>query len=164
MEGTFVGIELCESRKSTSRNWPQCVLFPLHPTLSTENSDDSQMIFTGQSMCPVAMDSKILTLDILRPDWDLKMTHFCVTALRDLFSGDGEVLLKGIHETRDGAVQIFVRTTQLFDLIDGVQHGGVVLATELPADFRQRGGGELLDDVHGHLAWKSNGARVTTYL
>src|SRR2546430_8461927 len=41
-----------------------------------------------------------------------------------------------------------------------MQHRGVVLAAELTANLRKRGGGELLDDVHRHLARESNRARV----
>ena len=33
-----------------------------------------------------------------------------------------------------------------------MQNGGVVFAAELASDFRERRGGELLDDVHGDLA------------
>src|SRR5271156_6131753 len=50
-------------------------------------------------------------------------------------------LLQRVHQTRDGAVQILVRTPQLFDFVDGVQHRGVVLAAELPTNLRQRRGG-----------------------
>ncbi len=73
-------------------------------------------------------------------------------------------LLQRVHQTCNCAVQVFIRPAQLFDLIDGVQHCGVVLATELAADLGERRGGELLDDVHGYLAWKSNRACVATDL
>ena len=35
-----------------------------------------------------------------------------------------------------------------------------MLAAELAADFGQRGGGELLHDIHRHLARKSDSARI----
>jgi hypothetical protein len=65
-------------------------------------------------------------------------------------------LLQGVHQTGDRAVQFLVRAAQFFNLVDGVQHRGVVLAAKLPADFRQRCGGQLLYDVHGHLARESD--------
>ncbi len=46
-------------------------------------------------------------------------------------------LLQCVHQPRDRAVQVFVRPPQLFDLVDRVQHRGVVLAAELAADLRK---------------------------
>ncbi len=51
--------------------------------------------------------------------------------------GLGKKLLQRVHQSGDGAVQIFVRPPHLFDFVDRVQHRGVVLAAELAADFRQ---------------------------
>src|ERR1700677_1660505 len=70
-------------------------------------------------------------------------------------------LLQCVHQPRNDAVQIFVRSPQLFNLINRMQHGGVMLPAELPANFRQRRGGQLLHDVHRHLARERDGARVT---
>src|SRR5712691_1152850 len=74
------------------------------------------------------------------------------------------LLLQRVHQARDRAVQILVGPAQLFDLVDGVQDGSVVLAAELAPDLRQRGGGELLHDIHRYLAWKSDGPRVAANL
>ena len=46
-------------------------------------------------------------------------------------------LLEGVHQSRDRTIEILVGTTKLLNLIDGVQHGGVMFATELAADFRK---------------------------
>ncbi len=40
----------------------------------------------------------------------------------------------------------------------------MVLTAKLTPNFRQRRGGELLDDVHGHLARKSNRTSVAANL
>src|SRR5207302_1161497 len=45
-----------------------------------------------------------------------------------------------------------------------MQHRGMVLAAELPADLGKRGGGELLDDIHRHLARKGDRAGVAADL
>src|ERR1700730_17375349 len=71
------------------------------------------------------------------------------------------LLLQRVHQTRNGAVEFLVRTPHLFDHVDGMKNRGVMLTAELPADFRQRCGGELLDDVHRHLARKGDGTSVT---
>src|SRR2546423_8003010 len=49
-------------------------------------------------------------------------------------------LLQRVHQPRDRAVQVFVRPPQLFDFVDRMQHRGMVLAAELPADLRKRSG------------------------
>ncbi len=46
-------------------------------------------------------------------------------------------LLQRIHQARDGPIEIFVRTPQLFNFIDRVQHRSVVLPAELTANLRQ---------------------------
>jgi hypothetical protein len=69
-------------------------------------------------------------------------------------------LLKCVHQSRDGAVEVFVGAAHLFDLVDRVEHRRVMLAAELAADLRQRRGGELLHDVHRDLSRESDGARV----
>src|SRR5438309_748027 len=74
------------------------------------------------------------------------------------------VLLQGVHQPSDGSVEIFVRPAQLLDLVDRMQHRGVMLAAELTANLRQRGRGELPHDVHGHLPRKSDRARIASYL
>ena len=51
--------------------------------------------------------------------------------------GNVSGLLQCVHQPRDRAVQVFVRPPQLFDLVDRVQHRGVVLAAELAADLRK---------------------------
>ena len=51
--------------------------------------------------------------------------------------GSEKKLLQRVHQSGDGAIQIFVRPPHLFDFVDRVQHRGVVLAAELAADFRQ---------------------------
>jgi hypothetical protein len=43
----------------------------------------------------------------------------------------------GIHQTRDGAIRIFIGPARFFDLVYGVQHHSVVFAAELPANFQQ---------------------------
>src|SRR5271155_2477728 len=68
------------------------------------------------------------------------------------FAGKLLTLLQRVHQPRDGAIQIFIRAAQLFDFVDGMQHRGVMLPAELPADLRQGGSSQLFDDVHGHLA------------
>src|SRR5260370_37774371 len=76
-------------------------------------------------------------------------------------TGERRGLLQRIHQARNRAVQILVRAAQFFNLLDGMQHSGVVLATELSANLGKRGSGKLLDDIHGHLARIGNRARVT---
>src|ERR1700687_3153303 len=73
-------------------------------------------------------------------------------------------LLQGVHEACDYQIKVFVGAAQLFDLVDGVKHGGVVLAPELPADLRKRGGSELVDDVQVPLARESDGPGVAAHL
>ena len=53
-------------------------------------------------------------------------------------------------------MQFRVLQTLLLDFVYGMEHGSVMLAAELPSDFGQRRGRELLDDVHRHLARESN--------
>src|SRR5215470_6866465 len=48
-------------------------------------------------------------------------------------------------------VQILVGLAHLFDLVDGVKHGGVMLAAELAPDLGQRGFCQVLGQVHGDL-------------
>ena len=74
------------------------------------------------------------------------------------------VTLQRVHEASNYAIEIFVRSAHLFDLIDRVKDGSVVLAAELTADLRQRCRGELLDDVHGHLTRESNRTRIAANL
>jgi hypothetical protein len=69
-----------------------------------------------------------------------------------------------MHQARNGAVQILVGAAHLFDLVDGVQHGSVMLAAKLVANFGQRGGGQLLDDIHRNLARKRDRARIAPNL
>src|SRR4029077_3929695 len=59
--------------------------------------------------------------------------------------------------------QIFVVAAQSFNLIDGVQHGGVMFAAELLSDLRQRSGSQLLHQIHGDLARESDGLGIRTY-
>ncbi len=73
------------------------------------------------------------------------------------------ILLQGVHQARDGAIQFLVRTAQFFNLVYGVKDGGVMLAPELPADLGERRGSELLDDIHGYLARESDGAGVAAH-
>ena len=61
-------------------------------------------------------------------------------------------LLQRVHQSSDGAIKVFVGSAHLFDLIDRVQHGGVMLAAKLRADFLERCPSELPDKVHGDLA------------
>src|SRR6267143_5088414 len=70
------------------------------------------------------------------------------------------ILLQGVHQARNGAIQFLVGAAELFDLVDRVEDGGVMLAPELPADLGERRGGELLDDIHGYLAREGDGAGV----
>jgi hypothetical protein len=37
-------------------------------------------------------------------------------------------LLQRVHQRRDGVIQIFAKAAHLFDFVDGVKRGGVVLA------------------------------------
>lgn len=79
-------------------------------------------------------------------------------------AGDAVELLDGIEQLGDGAVQLLVGAAERVDFVDGMEHGGVVLAAELASDFRQRGGGELLHQVHGNLARVGDGFRVRAHL
>ena len=72
----------------------------------------------------------------------------------------GNYLLECVHQPRDGAIQVFVGPPHLFDLVDRVQHRGVVLSAELPANFRKRSSRQLFHDVHRHLARKRNRASI----
>src|SRR5215475_4901171 len=72
-------------------------------------------------------------------------------------------LLQSVHQASDRTVQVLVRAAHFFDLVDGVKHGGVVLAAELPADLRQRSSSELLDDVHRDLARESDCTSVAAH-
>ena len=57
-----------------------------------------------------------------------------------------------VHQSRDRAVQRFVRTPHLLDPVDGVQHRAVVPAAKLAPDFLERRARELPSNVHGDLA------------
>src|SRR6185437_8516788 len=57
-------------------------------------------------------------------------------------------------------VQILVALAALINLLDGVQHRGVVLAAKLASYLGQRGLGKLLGQVHGDLPWVNDGAGV----
>src|SRR5207247_10751364 len=57
-----------------------------------------------------------------------------------------------------------IYSLSLHDALPILQHRGVMLAAELTANLRQRGRGELLHDVHGHLPRKSDRARIAAYL
>src|SRR5882724_193896 len=70
------------------------------------------------------------------------------------------ILLQGVHQAGDGPVEFLVRAAQFFNLVYGVKDGGVMLTPELPADLRERRGGDLLDNLHSYLARESDGAGV----
>src|ERR1700741_3158458 len=69
-------------------------------------------------------------------------------------------LTEGIHQLVDGAVEVLVVAAKRVDLVDRVEDCCVMLATELPADLRERGGGELLHQIHRDLARKRDGLPV----
>src|SRR2546425_9178924 len=73
-------------------------------------------------------------------------------------------LLQRVQQAGDCSVQILVGPPHLLDLIDRVQHRCVMLAAELPADLRQRSGGELFHDIHRHLPWKRDRPRIAAHL
>src|SRR5260370_7966075 len=93
-----------------------------------------------------------------------KRSHEEWRALPSKVRGNSCGLLQCAHQTHNRAVQVFARPPQLFDLVDRMQHRGVVLAAELAADLRKRSGGELLDDIHRHPARKGDSPRVTADL
>src|SRR5271167_3921789 len=55
-------------------------------------------------------------------------------------------------------VQILVVLTSLFNLVHGMQDGGVVLAAELASYFGERRFREVLGQIHGNLARVDDGA------
>src|SRR5579863_1402097 len=57
-------------------------------------------------------------------------------------------------------VEIGIFLAHPIDLLDGVQHGGMVFAAEEAADLGQRGLGQLLDEIHRHLARIGNGPGI----
>src|SRR5882762_10767554 len=65
-------------------------------------------------------------------------------------------LAERIHQLIDRAVQVLVAPAESVDLVDRMKDRGVMLAAELPTDFRQRRLGELLDQVHRNLARESD--------
>ncbi len=54
-------------------------------------------------------------------------------------------------------VEIFVGRPESLDLLDGVDHRGVMFSSETPPDLRQAGTGEFLAQVHRDLPGKRNG-------
>ena len=51
-------------------------------------------------------------------------------------AGCNLLLLQSVHQSRDRAVQFLVRAPHLFDLVDGMEDRGVMLAAKLPSNFR----------------------------
>src|SRR5882762_4095561 len=72
-------------------------------------------------------------------------------------------LAERIHQLIDRAVQVLVAPAESIDLIYRMKDRGVMLAAELPADFRQRRLGKLLDQVHRNLARERDCFRIGTY-
>src|SRR6266853_3191010 len=72
-------------------------------------------------------------------------------------------LAEGIHQFIDRAVQVLVAPAESVDLVNRMEDRGVVLAAELPADFRKRRLGKLLDQVHRNLARKRDCFRIGAY-
>src|SRR6267378_1205137 len=72
-------------------------------------------------------------------------------------------LAEGIHQFIDRAVQVLVAPAESVDLVNRMEDRGVVLAAELPADFRKGRLGKLLDQVHRNLARERNCFRIGTY-
>jgi hypothetical protein len=68
------------------------------------------------------------------------------------------------RQTRDGPVQRRIGAPHRFDLVDGVQYGGVMPAAELSADFLQRRSSDLPGDVHGDLAREGKDLFVAPHL
>jgi hypothetical protein len=56
-------------------------------------------------------------------------------------SKSARLSVERIEQPVDRAIQVFIGLAQSVNLVDGVQYSGVVLASKLPADFRQRGRG-----------------------
>src|ERR1035437_1132813 len=77
---------------------------------------------------------------------------------------EGRGLTERIHQLVNRSVQILVAPAQSVDLIDGVQDGRVMLASELASNFRERSGGELLHQIHGDLPGKYDGLRIRAHL
>src|SRR2546425_7749598 len=55
-----------------------------------------------------------------------------------------------------GLVERGIFPHQRLDLIDGMEHGRVVLATEGPADLGERGVGEVARQIHSDLTGKGH--------
>jgi hypothetical protein len=68
--------------------------------------------------------------------------------------------VEGLQKFIEGTVKILVGASLLIDLGNGMHDGGVVLASELPPDLRERSFGHLLGQIHGDLAGDDHGARV----
>ena len=69
-------------------------------------------------------------------------------------------LPESLDEAVDEAVEIPIALTQILDLPDGVNHGGVMLAAEAPADFRKRCVRQVLAQIHGDLPGHGDGLRA----
>ena len=59
--------------------------------------------------------------------------------------------LQSLDEIGDLVVDLLALTHESLDLLDGVDHGGVVAAPEQPSDGRVAEVGEFTEGVHGRL-------------
>src|SRR6185369_531209 len=75
-------------------------------------------------------------------------------------SGSRDLSAQLLSHFIDQPVQIFVGLPSDVNLVDGMQHRGVMLAAKLATDLRQGSFGEMLGQVHGDLPGIDNGARV----
>src|ERR1700733_11360781 len=59
--------------------------------------------------------------------------------------------MDGVDYVVDELVQIGVLLAQSVDFLNGIEHRGVMLASEHASDFWQGGMRQLLDQIHGDL-------------
>jgi|SRR5205823_7326565 len=64
----------------------------------------------------------------------------------------------------DKIVQIFILLAQLFDLLNGMENGGVMFSTEVAANFRKRRMRKIFHQVHRDLSRVGDLAGVAFYL
>ena len=63
--------------------------------------------------------------------------------------------VNALDQPLDGLVERGIFPHQRLDLIDGMEHGRVVLATEGQADLGEGGVGEVARQIHGDLTEKA---------
>src|SRR6478736_4007385 len=78
--------------------------------------------------------------------------------------GKREILPERLQEVVDECVEISVALSHVFDLPDGMNHRGMVLAAVAAADLRQRGVRQLLAQIHRDLTRDRDRLRVVARL